>query len=297
MIARYSASEAMLQPHSFLWHYLWVASDILLAILAILTWRRRLHNGFPAFFVYLVFESILELTLYGMDVVPGVSAHSFWSVAIAGLLIEALIKLAIIWEIFASLVRQEPAVAEIGRRRIVSTGVGLLIFACVAAMRAPIGVFPIISYSWILGQSIYLVEAGILLFIFLFAASFQLTWNKQFFGIALGLSLSACVGLGIFAICANGIFFEKRYLLDFLEMGTYHICVLIWFYFLLSPAQPFTVADRETHLERMSRSDGGWTRPHNRVWMASMRESILAILLRIPNNAESEVTFTTGGKG
>jgi hypothetical protein len=240
----------MLQPHSFLWHYLWVASGVLLAILAILTWRRGLHKVFPAFFVYLVFEPILGLTLYVMDVLPLVSAHAYWSVAIAGLLIEVPIKLAVIWEIFSHLVRPKPAVAAIGRRRIVCTGVGLMIFALAAAMHAPIASFAIISYSWILGQSIYLVEAGILLFIFLFAASFQLAWDRRFFGIALGLSLSACVGLGIFAICANGILFEKRYLLDFLEMGSYHFCVLIWFYFLLSPGQ-HTVADGEARREAL----------------------------------------------
>jgi hypothetical protein len=269
---------------------------VLLAILAILAWRRGLHKVFPAFFVYLVFEPILGLTLYVLDILPAVSAHEYWSVAVAGLLIEVWVKLAVIWEIFFHLVRPEPTVAKIGRRRIVGTGVRLIIFALAAAMRAPIGKFPIFSYTWILGQSIYLVEAGILLFIFLFATSFQLAWDKRFFGIALGLSLSACVGLGIFAICANGIFFKNRYLLDYLEMGTYHICVLIWFYFLLS-AGPHTLAIGEARREAdpfrrrldatvQQGSDGS---PYPRI--------DFPVLLRIPNNTRSEVTFTALWKG
>jgi hypothetical protein len=248
----------MLQPHSLLWHYLWVGPEALLAILALLAWRRGLHKVFPAFFVYLVFEPVQELTLYVMDVVPLGSVHAYWSVAIAGLMIEVLVKLAVIWEIFSHLVRPEPAVSEIGKRQIVGTGVGLLIFALAAAMHAPIMNFAIMSYTWILGQSIYLVEAGILLFIFLFAAKFQLAWDRQFFGISLGLGISACVGLGVFAICANGFFFPKRYLLDFLEMGTYHICVLIWFYYLLS-AGPQRLDIGEARSEALPVFDGGRT--------------------------------------
>jgi hypothetical protein len=33
---------------------------------------------------------------------------------------------------------------------------------------------------------------------------------------------------------------QTRYLLDFLEMATYHVCVLIWFYYLLVPRKAAT---------------------------------------------------------
>jgi hypothetical protein len=68
----------------------------------------------------------------------------------------------------------------------------------------------------VLEQAIYLVEAGLLLFIYLFAAHYHLIWGRQQHGIALGLSISACVGLGAFATFANRVFFEQRYYLDFL---------------------------------------------------------------------------------
>ena len=63
----------MLQAHSFLWHYLWVAPNILLLVLAVLLWRRKLHKQFPIFLTFAVVSSIEQLTVYAADVLPSVS--------------------------------------------------------------------------------------------------------------------------------------------------------------------------------------------------------------------------------
>jgi hypothetical protein len=83
-----------------------------------------------------------------------------------------------------------------------------------------------------------MIECGLLLFIFLFAAYHHLAWNRWDLGIALGASISACVHLGSFAIMANAGPLRRGYLLDFLDTATYHVCVLIWFYYLLLPLRP-----------------------------------------------------------
>jgi len=60
--------------------------------------------------------------------------------------------------------------------------------------------------------------------------------TRPVFGIALGLGISACVHLGTWAILANGgLPVSKRSAFDFLNMATYHVCVLIWFYYVLVP--------------------------------------------------------------
>ena len=62
--------------------------------------------------------------------------------------------------------------------------------------------------------------------------------DRNIFGIALGLSFSACVHLATWAMIANGgLTHSKRILLVFVNMATYHVCVLIWFYYLLVPRQ------------------------------------------------------------
>jgi hypothetical protein len=224
----------MLHPHSLLWHYLWVGPDLLLLCLAFMSWHRGLHRLFPAFFFYLVFEAIYGLALWTLDVTPAVSNDVYWRSDIVGLAIESLVKIAVFRELFSELARQRPDANRIGRFVAVCALLILATLAVMSANHAPILHYRLVSYADILEQTIYLLEAGFLLFMFLFAASLRLTWERRNFGIALGLSVSSCVGLGAFAIFSNISFFKQGNLLNFVIMGSYHACVLIWTYYLLS---------------------------------------------------------------
>lgn len=227
----------MLYPHSLLWHYLWVGPHVLQLALAVLLWRRGFQKQFPFFFAYLIYEGSEELTLWVLDWLPGISASVFWWAYCAGMFFEGLAKLAVVLEVFSHLLRSRPDVVKLGKRLIGCTGAVLLAFVALAAARAPIAFQPpAIAYAHILGQSIFMICCGFWLFVFLFAARFYLLWNKADFGIALGASISACVHLASWAVMANNGPLPTGYLLDFLDTTTYHICVLIWFYYLLSQA-------------------------------------------------------------
>lgn len=119
-----------------------------------------------------------------------------------------------------------------------------MLTAAVAAAYTPKdGLFGIVSGAHLLEQTIYLIEAGLLAFIFVLASYFRLRLARPLFGIALGLSISACVHLATWAIIANGGWANStRARLDFLNMATYHACVLIWFYYLLLPQKPVVTA-------------------------------------------------------
>lgn len=229
----------MLQPHSFLWHYLWLGPHILQAGLAILIWRRGVGKLFPLFLIYLVYEAAENFTLYAMDVLPSVTAQAWWSAFCVGAVIAGLLKFAFVLELFLCLGRARSDVVTLGKHLISCTAAVLVALAVWAAAHAPVAnQFPLGSYAHILAQTVYLIQCGLLLFIFLFAAYFHLTWNRWAFGIALGSSISACVHLATWAVFANIGWFAKGYLLDFLNMATYHVCVMIWFYYLLLPLRP-----------------------------------------------------------
>jgi hypothetical protein len=83
-----------------------------------------------------------------------------------------------------------------------------------------------------------MIESGLILFLFLFAAYFRLSWDRFSFGLLLGFGISACEYLAAWAVMTNATpSVHQRTLLDLLNMGTYHICVLIWFYYLLVPRE------------------------------------------------------------
>lgn len=226
----------MLQAHSFLWHYLWVAPNILLILLALLIWKRGLSRQFPVFVSFALLSALGELGVYTADVVPTITPQTFWRIDWASLLIEGPLKFLLVAEIFANVFGSYASLARLGRFLISGAGIVLVLTAAVAAAYTPKdGLFGIVAGAHLLEQTVYLVESGLLVSIFLFAAYFHLPWNRRVLGIALGLSFSACVHLATWAIMANGAAPNSRSVLDFVNMATYHACVLIWFYYLLVP--------------------------------------------------------------
>jgi hypothetical protein len=225
----------MLQAHSFLWYYLWVAPNLLLLILAALTWRRKLHTQYPVFLIFALVIPVEQLTLFAADILPSVSATTWWHIFWVGLLAEAVIKFALIGEIFSAVFGLYPSVGKLGKLLISGAGMVLVLGATLVAAHTPKdNTHWIVSGAHILEQTIFFIECGLILFLFLFAAYFKLHWSRSAFGIGLGLGISACVPLATWALMANGNFAAQyRNLLDVINMATYHVCVLIWFYYLL----------------------------------------------------------------
>jgi hypothetical protein len=259
----------MLQAHSFLWHYLWVAPNLFLLVLALLVWRRGLHVQFPAFFGFAILSSLGQLAVYTADVTPSVSPEGFWRVDWASLIVEGILKFILISEIFASAFGSYASLARTGRTAIRTVGVVLIFGAALAAAYAPKNsLYGIVYGAHRLEQTVYIVESGLLLLIFFLSSYFHLSLARPVFGIALGLSISAFVHLGTWAVMANGNLPNSiHYRLDFLNMGIYQVCVFLWFYFLLfpqktdakvasSPATPLlkqseNLADWNKELERL----------------------------------------------
>jgi hypothetical protein len=248
----------MLQAHSPLWHYLWVAPNVLLLILAFLLWRLQLHKQFPTFWYFAIVTASLQLTVYVADILPLIGPYTWWRVFWASLLIGGLIKFVLIGEIFSVISDRYCSLAKVGRRLISGCGTVLVLLATVVAAYTPKNnPHWIVAGENILEQTFYMIECGLILFLFAFAAYFRLRWPRAVFGITLGLGISACVHLGTWAVIANGAFPNSyRILLVFLNMATYHVCVLIWFYYLLVPQKSVTtstIPPLEHHLELWNR--------------------------------------------
>jgi hypothetical protein len=229
----------MLQAHSFLWHYLWVAPNLLLLVLAILLWRRGTVRAFPAFLAFAILSSLGQLAVYAADILPSVTATTFWHADWADVVLEGVLKFALIGEMFALLFGSYASLAQLGKTLIRGTGIALVFAAAMAAAYAPkIEIVGIINGAELLEQTTYLIECGILVAIFLFAAYFHLSWPRHVFGITLGLSISACVHLATWALIDNGgLAHPTRIVLVFVNMATYHFCVLVWFWYLLVPGK------------------------------------------------------------
>jgi hypothetical protein len=230
----------MLQAHSLLWDYLWVGPNVFLLVLGLLIWRRGLWRQFPAFLAFAIFGALGQIAAFVADVTPSVTAENFWRVDWASLLVESFLKFLVIGEIFSRLFNAYPSVSRLGRVLVSGLGSSLvLIAALAAAFTRGDSSFRLISGAHLLEQTAFMIEAGLVVFLFLFAAYFRLTWDRMSFGVMLGLGISACEHLATWAVVANADpTSRQRTLLAFLNMATYHASVLIWFYYLLAPPKP-----------------------------------------------------------
>ena len=233
---------AMLQPHSLLWHFLWVAPCVLLAVLALVMWKRGLHKEFPAFFCYAIFEAAGGGIIYVIDVSPSVSGPTYWWSYFFFLIVEVFIKFIVIGEVFTNLLRRYSSLGRMAKALISGVGIALVFTATIIAAYANPTTFWLISATRILGRSVSVVQCGLILFLFVFAAHFHLRWERAVFGIILGFGIVAGVYLAYWALMAGWFFGQRTYLLDFLNMATYHVCVLVWFYYLLVPQKVATTS-------------------------------------------------------
>jgi hypothetical protein len=225
----------MLQAHSFLWNYLWIAPNVILLVLAALLWRRGTWRQLPAFLAFAILSAVGDLAVFVADVLPSVSPANFWRIDWASLIVESLPKFIVIGDVFSRVLKPYPSISRLGR--IVVSGLGavvVLVATLVAAFSHGDSTIRLISGVHLLDQTVFMIELALIVIIFLFGAYFRLSWDRQSFGLLLGFGISACGQLAAWAIVANANPSQYgRTLLDFLEMATHHISVVIWFYYLL----------------------------------------------------------------
>jgi len=229
----------MLQAHSILWHYLWIAPNVLLFVLGWLIWRRGVSGQVRSFLAFALLSAPANLCVYLADILPWVSGAAFWRIAWVCMLLESLLKFLIIGEVFSRILGPYPSISRLGRSLISGFG-ALLVFvaALVAAFSKGDSTTHIVSGLHLFEQTVFIVELGLILFLFLFAGYFRLALDRFSFGISLGLGISACGYLATWAVMTNGDPSSyARTMLDFLNMATYHATVLLWGYYLLVPGK------------------------------------------------------------
>lgn len=220
-----------------MWHCVWLAPNILMLALGLLLWRRGLHKQYPAFTTFAIVSAIGQLAVYASDLSPFVSATSYWRAVCVNLAVEGILKAAVVAEIFAHTLGLYSSVAQVGKILIRTLGALLVFAAVIAAAYAPgDSRIAIVSGAHLLEQSIFLIETGLLVFLFLFAGYFRIKMPRPVFGIAFGFAISSCAHLAGWAYIANvAPSNEVRLLIDYGKAAVYQGCILMWFYYLLVP--------------------------------------------------------------
>lgn len=222
-------------PHSFLWHYLWIAPHVLQILVVVAMVRRGLAREFPVFLAYTVFQVLEEGTLFMLDHSAAVSGYQYWCAYSVGMAIDATLRFAVIFEVFRSVFQNYPGLRHLCRLVFRGAIVVLLFAAVVVAARAPeIGLSAFLSRIHIMGLSVSVMQSGLLILLVGFSICFGLSWRSLAYGIAVGLGIFSTVYLATEAmrVWTGPV---AGYAYDFVIMASYHCSVLVWLVYVLAP--------------------------------------------------------------
>jgi hypothetical protein len=219
----------MISQH-FIWLYLWVAPHVLLALVAVVMFRNQRHRTFPVFFGYLLFEIVQFCVLFAMSRLWPVSVSTYQQADLLGRAGSIAFRFGIIQEILEAPVENCPLLRR--------TTAWML--RCAAAFLALLAALFIGSvYSWNLREMIFpayavkhmlnIVQCGLLAFVFLWHRLLRLKMQGFVIGVALGMGLVA--GLDPLLDALKDFRTLDSQVVDLLQLGAYHVAVLIWLSF------------------------------------------------------------------
>jgi len=213
-----------------LWYYLWIAPHALQAIIVVLMIRRRWYRQFPMFFLYNCGE-IVQFAVLFLSAFYFHFDHGYFRFFSTGLAVSAAIRFGVIQELFGQFFQQYPSLSGPGRMFLRSSIMVLLLVAVGLTMSAPgTSIDFLLHATYALDRTASILQAGLLVSLFLFSRYFALSWRSQAFGIALGMGILASVDLARSATRLYGLLSSRT--ADFISMGIYHACVLIWMFYL-----------------------------------------------------------------
>src|SRR5580658_214369 len=249
--------------YKILFFYFWIAPHVLLAVVAVLVWRKRLHTIFPVFAVYMWYELAEFVVLFAIAATGLRQGSLYVRVFLVTLAISTALRFGVLQEIFNYEFREHGQVDALARASLRWTTGFLLVVAVVGAIFWPgeASGSLIAGAAWI-GRGVAIVQCGLVIFLILFSGLLGLSLQSYAFGIALGFGVLSSVELANWAMHIGELSEPTARALNLIPTGAYHVAVLLWFGYLFAPARnmieagdvPLAAVDQwSTELERFSK--------------------------------------------
>jgi hypothetical protein len=248
-----------LQPmnsRDVLTHIFWGTPPLLQLATSVIMRRRKLERDFPFFFTYTLALVVQSALLYWLSHVPQPDGFSYFFWRWTAELVDGVLKLAVVNEIYAHIFERYPALRGLGEilfRWILA--VMVIIASVVAALAEGEDGARIVRGVLAFDLSMTIIIGGLLFSLFLFASYLGLKWRDFAFGVALGLALFATVGLaGVVTRIHWGPIADSSYAL--VRSAAYNCSVLIWLVYCLrrAPAGATVTSFPVNNLERWNQA-------------------------------------------
>ncbi len=223
-----------MSPARLIWNYLWIAPTLLQMVILWVMLRRGVHRQFPLFFAYTAYticEFLILFPMYYIALIPGwLYGHTHLCLVEGG----SVLKFGITYEIFLYVGRSYKELKSSARPLLPLLVLALFAAAIVLAdlTHRSQSEDPVMFIANLLERSVAFLQCGLMLGLLTLSWILNMRWQKPAFGIALGLAITASADLILLAINTKIGYY---YPLDYGYMGSYHVAVLVWLYYLAVP--------------------------------------------------------------
>ena len=265
---------------------LWCITPILMSVIAVCMYRRRLNREFPYFFNYVIFQVLSFLIEFPLRNWVNYY-YIYWTVQA----LSVVVSFAVLLEIFRDAFRPYEALRDLS----------VILFRwCALVVLLLAGMWVITSWRgnqidnitnaiYLVDRSVRLMQCGLVLFMLLFSEYLGISRRNVLFGIAVGFGFFAAVNMLVMTALSHQSFLTKSSL-SRISAGAYTASMLIWFAYTAFPA---TVRSRAKQpAEATQKWDHALDDARNAAPDTSLLDSMHQTVERLLYHRESEAGVT-----
>jgi hypothetical protein len=216
----------------------WIAPAVIQAVVIIMMRKRKLIRELPYFCSYAAFGVASSCMLY--IVLRQSGARAYFACFATVEVISLVLGLFVISEVFSKIFMNYEALQQLGWvlfRWAVIVLVGLAVLTAAAAPgqyedRA-------LTALMLMSRSVRVIQAGLLLLLFMFTTYFGISWKNYLFGIALGFGVLGSIELGATALLTTRAVSHSVF--HFVSGAADSCASLIWAAYMIAPSRRTTI--------------------------------------------------------
>jgi predicted transporter len=214
-------------------YVIWWTTPIVMTMIAIAMYRRRLYREFPVFFNYV----ILQILIFGVDYGLSNNSNLYYYVSWTTTAVCIAVSFAVLLEIFKEVFRPYEALRDLS----------VLLFRwCALVVLLVAGMWAVTSWRdtgmdnvqngiYLVGRCVRMVQCALVFFMLLFSEHLGISRRNIVFGISVGLGFYAAVNMLVMTALGHHSVFSDQ-LLSRINSLAWVTSMLIWLGYVVLPS-------------------------------------------------------------
>jgi len=214
-------------------YIIWWGTPVLMLLIAVAMYHRRLHRDFPVFFNYVIFQIISFVVEY-----PLFGRPSYFYVSWTLTALSIAVSFGVLLEIFKEAFRPYEALRDLSIILFRWCALVVLLVSAMWALTSWNGnqVDSMLSVILLVDRSVRLMQCGLVFFMLLFSEYLVISRRNAVFGISVGFGFYAAVKMLVLTAANHQTLFTKS-VLGRISSIAYLVSMLIWLVYSVMPVK------------------------------------------------------------